>query len=630
LRERFDFSSISKLILEHRTANSFTYADYYSELFQYAFIKKVTEPEESELSKIINGERNVPKEIIRFYPSSKVSEAHEDLKDGVNTLLTQVFDEAGMVESIYNLLMNDASISKATRETIAKNKETPVSFIADCIIAGINRPFVSRKKGKANATPKAKFHLSDYLIDYHYVSVNKVFLGREKELEKVHQLLQDEHCVLLQGIGGIGKSELAKQYGKQFKKSYSHVIFLRYSENLRQTISELKFVDDEKDMSEEELFENHYRFFKQLGEDTLVVLDNFDQVPEQDELFDEFTSLSFQILVTTRFKIAGMCYYSIKEIDSLEALTEIFNAHAPKSKSDIKTVQEIIKEVHQHTLAVEMSAKTMMATGLTAKQLLKTLQRDRLLLENTNQIRITKDSLTKKERSLHHLESLFKIQSFSDDEKDILFYMLAMPEKGINKDYFRKYCKLDDCNMINRLIEYGWIEEEIETSYISMHPFIREAIAQLEKPSLLKLSSVFHGIIDDMEEHGMKLQTPREEMTEVLDEMFQKLDEVARTEDPSSQINYEALQELFAHVPREKAEEAVNTLAETPFHEADGSTLPEDNILSLFFKQMADELSTTLDDMEKEGFRFADDSMSEEESMAFFKKLEQKSRQKVQ
>jgi len=614
------------LILDHRKADSFTYAEYYRELFQYAFTQEeiiISEPSESDISKIINGARNVPKEIIIFYLSPESSEAHNTLRSGVDNLLAQIFDIAGMMESIYNLLMNDTSISKATKEMIAKNKETPAHFIADCLVAGFSRPFISRKKRKADATHQANFHLSDYLMDYHYPSLNKVFLGREKELEKVHQLLQTEHCVLLQGIGGIGKSELAKQYGKQFKKSYAHVIFLRYSESLRQTIAELKFVEDDKGMNKEELFESHYRFFKQLEEDTLVILDNFDCLPEQDDLFDEFISLSFQILVTTRFKITGMCYYPIKEIESLEALTEFFHAHAPQSKNSIKAVQEIIKEVYNHTLTVEMSAKTMVASGLTAEQLLQILQHDKLLLESTNEIRIKKDSQMKKERLLHHLESLFKMQSLFENEKDILSYMLIMPKKGINKDYFRKYCKLDDCNVINKLVEYGWIQEEIKTSYISLHPFLKEVIVRLGKPPLSNLNTVMNGIIDDTEKHGVKIKSSCKKAVLAMIGIFRKLYKIFRVK---GSINHAALQEICSHISREKAQEVIKAMNELPFHKIKGSTLPEDNVLSLLSKQMADEFSDALDYMEKEGFRFGDNSISDEDSVAFFEKFGQKTK----
>lgn len=38
------------------------------------------------------------------------------------------------------------------------------------------------------------------------------FVGREKEVEEVHKKLSENDIVFLSGVGGIGKTELAKYY----------------------------------------------------------------------------------------------------------------------------------------------------------------------------------------------------------------------------------------------------------------------------------------------------------------------------------------------------------------------------------------------------------------------------------
>ena len=622
MRERFDFVSISTLIMDNRKKGGFTQTEYFYELFEYALNQEgieINEPSESDIAKFIKGKRSVPENITAFYSPSEASKANESLRSGVDFLLRQVFDVSGLVESMYNLLMDDLSISEGKKAEIMKNKAIPVQFVSDCILESLSRSFVQRVNGKVDTSQKAQFHLPDYLVDHHYPSVNKVFLGREKEIEKIHELLQGEECVLVQGIGGIGKTELAKQYGKQFKKSYSHVIFLRYSDSLRETIVELSFVDDKPDMSEEERFSNHYRFFKQLGKDTLVILDNFDCTPEEDELFNEFTSLSFRVLVTTRHKIFGMCYYSIKEIASPEALMEIFHSYAPRSKNETEVVQEIIKEVYQHTLMVEMLAKTMTATGLTAEQLMQTLKRDKLLLEDPNKIRVTKDDRMTKDRVLHHLKSLFQTQALNDDEKMALFLTLATPEKGVNKNYFsNNICQLGDCNSINALIEYGWVQEDMETSYISLHPLIREMIARLDDLPLTIFSTVIGGAFDDMEKNGLKLDQ-MEERKSAMNEFFQllekppNLDKLPNIEIPeetealTEQEGMDIVKEMASLVSRKQMKNALKELSKVPFHEMEGSTVREDNFFTLHVKQMEDNLFSTVDELEKDGFQFADD-----------------------
>ena len=70
MRDRLDFSSISKIILDNRKIGAMSQAEYYSYLFQYAFNQtdiKLAVPEDPEISKIISGQRNVSKDIIYLY-----------------------------------------------------------------------------------------------------------------------------------------------------------------------------------------------------------------------------------------------------------------------------------------------------------------------------------------------------------------------------------------------------------------------------------------------------------------------------------------------------------------------------------------------------------------------------------
>jgi hypothetical protein len=55
------------------------------------------------------------------------------------------------------------------------------------------------------------------------------FVAREKELSKMHELLHDHSnrtCVVLYGLGGIGKTQLAIEYIRRHKEKYTAIFWL--------------------------------------------------------------------------------------------------------------------------------------------------------------------------------------------------------------------------------------------------------------------------------------------------------------------------------------------------------------------------------------------------------------------
>lgn len=289
-------------------------------MFDYALTRaplKVTEPDESDILKMLKGRLPIPKIIIEIY---QVEDSFAYLKEDVSRLLADVFDIPLVAEQLYELLVTDDSLTWKKRQGIAAHKEDALHFIAKCILAGVLRE-TGLKKDVSD-----KIVLSDFLENDRIPKGSKVFFGRDREITVIHEQLEADSCLFLQGIGGIGKSEPAKHYGNYYKKEYDHIIYLHYEEDLYQTICQLSFLDDTPDMNERELFESHYRLFKRLRENSLVILDGFNRLPEDDEILQDFTELSFHLLVTTRSRTDDFPCYPVREIVSMDALQQIFTA----------------------------------------------------------------------------------------------------------------------------------------------------------------------------------------------------------------------------------------------------------------------------------------------------------------
>ena len=64
----------------------------------------------------------------------------------------------------------------------------------------------------------------------HMVWPRPNFLGRERELEQIEELLNEEGTLFIRGMGGIGKSEIAKSYAASHHDQYDTVLFLAMRE----------------------------------------------------------------------------------------------------------------------------------------------------------------------------------------------------------------------------------------------------------------------------------------------------------------------------------------------------------------------------------------------------------------
>ena len=67
-----------------------------------------------------------------------------------------------------------------------------------------------------------------------HLGVYKNFVGRDEELKKLCDILKTQNSVLLlNGIGGVGKSSLAAYYLDRYKQEYNHYGFIEVGESIK-------------------------------------------------------------------------------------------------------------------------------------------------------------------------------------------------------------------------------------------------------------------------------------------------------------------------------------------------------------------------------------------------------------
>ena len=509
--DRCDFSSISTYLKNHISeSNQMSQPDFLYELFEDFMNDPANEDfsmDNGLVCRWLTGQAKISPKISSYYSKSG---NQKKLAETIHQNLLPLIPDCNMaMQDIYTLFMQDDTISDAKKKNLAslyKPASSRLLFLAKLISFGMERQFVKRdtRNQKLIAGGALSPIVLDYIMDSEVPKPCRHFLGRDKELEELHAMLEENLHVFLYGIAGIGKSELAKAYAKQYKKHYTNILYVEYTGDLHQDITDMDFIDDPPEISEQKRFQRHNRFLRSLKSDTLLIIDNFNVTATQDNFLSVVLKYRCQILFTTRSNLNEYCTFQLKEINDINTLfqlTSIFYSDADKHRS---TVEKIIETVHYHTFAVELAAKLLENGISTPNQLLAKLQEERASLDNEDKIRIIKDGQSSKATYYSHIHTLFSLYALSQKQQDIMCNLCFLPSTGISARIFAKWLELPTLNEINDLIETGFVQTTTRHT-ISLHPMIQEIALSETKPSV----NICHILLDSLQKiclmHGIEV-----------------------------------------------------------------------------------------------------------------------------
>ena len=511
---RCDFSSISTCLKNHISeSNQMSQPDFLYELFE----DFMDDPANQDFSmdnglvcRWMTGQAKISPKISAYYskPSNQEKLAHT-----IHQNLLPLMSDCNMaIQDIYTLFIQDDSISDAKKKNLTplyKPASSRLLFLAKLISFGMERQFIKRntKNQKLLAGGALSPIVLDYIMDSEVPKPCRHFIGRDKELEELYTMLEENRHVFLCGIAGIGKSELAKAYAKRYIKQYTNILYVEYTGNLHQDITDMDFIDDLPESTEQERFQRHNRFLRSLKSDTLLIIDNFNVTATQDSFLSVVLKYRFQILLTTRSKLDEYCTLPLKEIEDMNALFQLASAFYSEADTYRTTVEKIIETVHPHTFAVELAAK-LLGNGIsTPDQLLTRLQVEKASFHNEDKIKIIKDGQSSKATYYSHIHTLFSLYTLSLKQQDIMCNMCFLPSTGISARIFAKWLELSTLNEINDLIETGFVQTTTRRT-ISLHPMIQEITLSETKPSVTRCHILldFQATLETKPEKTIKLE----------------------------------------------------------------------------------------------------------------------------
>lgn len=141
---------------------------------------------------------------------------------------------------------------------------------------------------------------------------NCFFVGRKREKAETKQRLSVYHKLLLHGIGGVGKTALAKAVYFDLQKQYAHVAWVDFEDNLKDSLLRcVLFFDYQLPVtaSEQERYHKLIHFFTNAKGNILLVIDNFKAGITED--LSELMRLPCDILVTSRGEMDGISCFPV-------------------------------------------------------------------------------------------------------------------------------------------------------------------------------------------------------------------------------------------------------------------------------------------------------------------------------
>ena len=240
--ERCDFSSVISIIRKYISeSREISQTDLLYELFA-AFSEDSTNNDyvfdNGLVCRWFKGVAKISPQITRYYTDHRKRKClSADIEEKI---LPIMYDSDMAVQEIYDLVVFDTTISDGTKTKLTNghpfsNSEEKADFLCAVLCFSMERNFIKRETGNKKLTSGKALSpvVNDFLFGADAPKPCRYFCGRERELSELHFMLNEHSKVFLQGIPGIGKSELAKAYAKKFKKDYTNIIYINYSGNLK-------------------------------------------------------------------------------------------------------------------------------------------------------------------------------------------------------------------------------------------------------------------------------------------------------------------------------------------------------------------------------------------------------------
>jgi len=348
--------------------------------------------------------------------------------------------------------------------------------------------------------------------------------GRKADLEKLSVTLENaKQVVIVNGLGGIGKSTLARLYIKEHEHNFDHIAWFAFADSDFKEVFTSKVLArnlrlNKQNLTSEEFLLLISQKIKELPGSNLLVIDNADNTEEISE-YRNFLPVglnNWKVLITSRGIIDGFEKIYIDTL-SFDEAKQLFLAYFPDGAKEDMALNELLNLIGLHTLTIELMAKTLMKGRRlkTVKELLEKVKNkqyanSKLLkqIESDHRYRWKSDDEKRKIRGIYqYLLAVFDWAGLNEHETWLLKQFAVLPTEPIELTIFFEWLGIseednDDFGArveeaFESLVDNGWLQVLIDQEngeVVLLHPILQSLIMFKLPPQLEDIKILLKGI----------------------------------------------------------------------------------------------------------------------------------------
>jgi tetratricopeptide (TPR) repeat protein len=327
-----------------------------------------------------------------------------------------------------------------------------------------------------------------------YYFPNDFFIGREDDMQKLLAYLHDgKRALLLNGLGGIGKTSLAREYAHQYQTDYDHIVWLQQSGDLlnaflqRDLLENLAIIPQQHE-NMQDIFSKVLAALKDLQGTNLLIVDNCEDVGHKDtlEVLRRLFALPthWHILLTSREAVPDVKGVVLLDVLPDDKAIDLFTKHAEKKPCDRLEVHALLKMAGFHTLMTELWAKTYNESFEfeSVAEFAQAVGKHGLAYQAIQEDISIKGQET---RLYAHLRETFSVAKLAETEVWLLKLWAVLPTAPHKaKDFFVWIG--DEARThkepLKKLLKRGWLQTKDNIAYY-MHPALQMVLLKTLKPT---------------------------------------------------------------------------------------------------------------------------------------------------